>query len=76
MTKKAVVTERYQRLMATLEEITWAENTRIFGDVGFAFRVTFLNKCDEAERATVGEYYQRCFNEEIPTGGFTTRKFN
>jgi cobaltochelatase CobS len=37
--------------------------------------VTFLNKCDEAERATVGEYYQRCFNEEIPTGGFTTRKF-
>ncbi len=56
--------------------ITWAENARIFGDVGFAFRVTFLNKCDEAERATVGEYYQRCFNEEIPTGGFTTRKFN
>ena len=46
--------------------ITWAENARIFGDVGFAFRVTFLNKCDEAERATVGEYYQRCFNEEIP----------
>ena len=39
------------------------------GDVGFAFRMTFLNKCDEAERATVGEYYQRCFNEEIPTGG-------
>ncbi|MGH7042840.1 MAG: cobaltochelatase subunit CobS, partial [Acetobacteraceae bacterium] len=50
--------------------ITWAENARIFGDVGFAFRMTFLNKCDEAERSTVAEYYQRCFNEEIPTGGF------
>jgi cobaltochelatase CobS len=50
--------------------ITWAENARIFGDVGFAFRMTFLNKCDEAERSTVAEYYQRCFNEEIPTGAF------
>ena len=37
-------------------------------DVGFAFRLTFLNKCDEAERSTVAEYYQRCFNEELPTG--------
>ena len=54
--------------------LTVAENARIFGDVGFAFRMTLMNKCDEAERATVGEYYQRCFNEEIPTGGFTTRQ--
>jgi hypothetical protein len=46
----------------------WAQNALIFGDVGFAFRVTFMNKCDEAERSTVAEYYQRCFNEEIPTG--------
>ena len=63
-------------VMSPRTVITWAENARIFGEVGFAFRATFLNKCDEAERATVGEYYQRCFNEEIPTGGFTTRKFN
>ena len=48
--------------------ITWAENARIFHDVGFAFRLTFLNKCDEAERSTVAEYYQRCFNEELPAG--------
>jgi cobaltochelatase CobS len=61
-------------VMSPRTVITWAENARIFGSVGFAFRVTFLNKCDEAERATVAEYYQRCFNEEIPTGGFTTRK--
>ena len=55
-------------VMSPRTVITWAENARIFGDVGFAFRLTFLNKCDEAERQTVAEYYQRCFNEEVPTG--------
>jgi cobaltochelatase CobS len=58
--------------------ITWAENAKIFGDIGFAFRLTFLNKCDEAERDTVAEYYQRCFNVEIsasaPAGGGAARK--
>jgi len=63
-------------VMSPRTVITWAENARIFGDVGFAFRVTFMNKCDEAERSTVAEYYQRCFNEDIPSSGFTTRKFN
>ncbi|MXV35418.1 AAA domain-containing protein [Saccharibacter sp. EH611] len=42
--------------------ISWAENVTIFHDVAFAFRLSFLNKCDEAERETVAEYYQRCFN--------------
>jgi len=46
--------------------ITWAENAEIFNDVGFAFRLTFLNKCDELERASVAEFYQRSFNEELP----------
>jgi cobaltochelatase CobS len=55
-------------VMSPRTVITWAENTRIFGDPGFAFRLTFLNKCDEAERATVAEYYQRCMNEELPAG--------
>ena len=55
-------------VMSPRTVITWAENAKIFGDIGFAFRVTFLNKCDEAERSTVAEYYQRCFNEDIPTG--------
>ena len=56
-------------VMSPRTVITWAQNAEIFaGDVGGAFRMTFLNKCDEAERATVAEYYQRCFNEEIPTG--------
>ena len=46
--------------------ITWAENAEIFGDIGFAFRVTFVNKCDELERTLVAEFYQRAFNEELP----------
>ena len=45
---------------------TGAENTDIGKDRGFAFRVTFLNKCDEMERPIVAEYYQRCFGEELP----------
>ena len=46
--------------------IAWAQNTNIFKDVGFAFRLTFLNKCDELERETVAEFYQRLFDEELP----------
>jgi cobaltochelatase CobS len=55
-------------VMSPRTVITWAENARIFGDVAFAFRVTFLNKCDEVERQTVAEYYQRCFGVELPGG--------
>jgi energy-coupling factor transporter ATP-binding protein EcfA2 len=47
-------------------EINWAENAEIFRDVGYAFRLSFLNKCDELERQTVAEFYQRCFDEELP----------
>ncbi|MSP81910.1 MAG: cobaltochelatase subunit CobS [Alphaproteobacteria bacterium] len=53
-------------VMSPRTVITWAENARIFSDVGFAFRATFLNKCDEVERSTVAEYYQRCFGKELP----------
>ena len=53
-------------VMSPRTVITWAENTEIFGDLGFAFRVTFLNKCDELERPLVAEFYQRCFNAELP----------
>jgi cobaltochelatase CobS len=45
--------------------ITWAENAQIFNDIAFAFRVSFLNRCDEIERPVVAEYYQRCFGEEL-----------
>jgi cobaltochelatase CobS len=53
-------------VMSPRTVITWAENARIFGDLGFAFRLTFLNKCDEAERSIIAEYYQRCFGVELP----------
>ena len=75
LTRRGFAVGDLSTLMSPRTVITWAENARIFGDVGFAFRLTFMNKCDEAERSTVAEYYQRCFNEDIPTGGFTTRKF-
>jgi cobaltochelatase CobS len=68
LTRAGFIAGDISTLMSPRTVITWAENARIFGDVGFAFRLTFLNKCDEAERATVAEYYQRCFNEEISTG--------
>ncbi len=46
--------------------ISWAENMLIFGgERELAFRLSFLNKCDEHERATIAEYYQRCFDVEL-----------
>ena len=73
LTRAGFIAGDISTVMSPRTVITWAENTRIFGDVGFAFRLTFLNKCDEAERGTVVEYYQRCFNEEIPTGLFVKK---
>jgi cobaltochelatase CobS len=74
LTRAGFINGDISTVMSPRTVITWAENTRIFGDIGFAFRLTFLNKCDEAERQTVAEYYQRCFNAEVATGGFTTRR--
>ncbi len=68
LTRAGFINGDISTVMSPRTVITWAENTRIFGDIGFAFRMTFLNKCDEAERSTVAEYYQRCFNEDISTG--------
>ena len=53
-------------VMSPRTVIAWANNHEIFNNVGFAFRLTFLNKCDELERQTVAEFYQRCFDEELP----------
>jgi cobaltochelatase CobS len=55
-------------VMSPRTVLTWAENAVIFGDVAFAFRLTFLNKCDEAERPIIAEYYQRCLGVELPEG--------
>jgi len=53
-------------VMSPRTVISWAQNTAIFKDIGFAFRVTFLNKCDEAERMLVAEYFQRVFGKDLP----------
>jgi cobaltochelatase CobS len=68
LTRAGFIAGDISTVMSPRTVITWAENTRIFRNVGFAFRLTFLNKCDEAERGTVAEYYQRCFNEELSAG--------
>jgi cobaltochelatase CobS len=52
-------------LMSPRTVINWAENCQIFRDPAMAFRLTFLNKCDEAERSIVAEYFQRCFGAEL-----------
>ena len=53
-------------VMSPRTVITWAQNYAIFKDVGFSFRLSFLNKCDEEERMLVAEYYQRVFGEDLP----------
>ena len=52
-------------LMSPRTVITWAENLAIFGDAGVAFQFSFVNKCDEAEKPIVAEYFQRCFDREL-----------
>ena len=67
LTRNAFMNGDISTVMSPRTVLTWAENATIFGgDIGFGFRVTFLNKCDELERATVAEFYQRCFGEELP----------
>jgi cobaltochelatase CobS len=65
-TRAAFTNGDLSTVMSPRTVITWAENAEIFGNVGFAFRLTFLNKCDELERAVVAEFYQRAFGEELP----------
>jgi cobaltochelatase CobS len=66
LTRNAFIAGDLATVMSPRTVITWAENAQIFGDVGFAFRLTFLNKCDELERPLVAEFYQRCFGKELP----------
>jgi cobaltochelatase CobS len=65
LTRNAFMNGDISTVMSPRTVIIWAENAEIFGDVGFAFRVTFLNKCDELERPIVAEFYQRCFGTEL-----------
>ncbi len=66
MTRNAFIAGDISTVMSPRTVITWAQNAEIFKDLGYAFRVTFLNKCDELERPTVAEFYQRAFGEDLP----------
>lgn len=65
MTRAAFVNGDLSTVMSPRTVLTWAQNAIIFNDVSFAFRLTFLNKCDELERSLVAEFYQRAFGEEL-----------
>jgi cobaltochelatase CobS len=75
LTRRGFVNGDVSVVMSPRTVLTWAENAEIFGDVGFAFRLTFLNKCDELERPIVAEYYQRCMGVDLgdATAGITLK---
>ncbi len=66
LTRKGFVNGDISTVMSPRTVLHWAENTQIFKDHGYAFRLTFLNKCDETEKKIISEYYQRCFGEDLP----------
>jgi cobaltochelatase CobS len=66
LTRTAFMNCDLSTVMSPRTVIAWAQNAQIFGNMGYAFRLSFLNKCDELERQTVAEFYQRCFDEELP----------
>jgi cobaltochelatase CobS len=67
MTRNAFMNGDISTVMSPRTVITWAQNAEIFGgDLAFAFRLTFLNKCDELERGTVAEFFQRAFGQDLP----------
>ena len=70
MTRNAFMNGDIATVMSPRTVITWAQNAEIFQDIGYAFRVTFLNKCDELERPTVAEFYQRAFGEDLPEAAY------
>ena len=66
LTRTAFMNGDLSTVMSPRTVIAWAQNAEIFRSIGYAFRLSFLNKCDELERQTVAEFYQRCFDEELP----------
>ena len=66
LTRSAFINGDISTVMSPRTVITWAENADIFDDVGLAFRLSFVNKCDELERPLVAEFYQRSFGAELP----------
>ncbi len=73
MTRKSFIGGDISTVMSPRTVMNWAENARIFGgDIGQAFRLTYLNKCDELERPIIAEFYQRAFGEDLPESAATS----
>ena len=66
LTRKGFIAGDISTVMSPRTIIHWAENSEIFKDTGYAFRLTFLNKCDDLEKNIIAEYYQRCIGEDLP----------
>ena len=66
LTRKGFIAGDISTVMSPRTVLNWSNNAEIFKDIGYAFRVTFLNKCDDAEKSIIAEYYQRCFGEDLP----------
>ena len=66
LTRKGFIAGDISTVMSPRTVLNWSNNAEIFKDIGYAFRVTFLNKCDDAEKSIISEYYQRCFGEDLP----------
>ena len=74
LTRKGFMAGDISTVMSPRTVLHWAENSEIFKDLGYAFRITFLNKCDETEKNTIAEYYQRCFGEDLPESLIISQK--
>ena len=66
LTRKGFMAGDLSTVMSPRTVLTWAENAKIFNDITLGFRLSFLNKCDEVERPTLAEYYQRVFGIDLP----------
>jgi len=66
LTRKGFISGDISTVMSPRTVLNWCSNSDIFKDTGYAFRITFLNKCDDSEKSTIAEFYQRCFGEDLP----------
>ena len=73
LTRKGFMNGDISTVMSPRTVLYWAENSEIFKDIGYAFRVTFLNKCEDLEKNIIAEYYQRCFGEDLPESSVNIR---
>jgi cobaltochelatase CobS len=65
LTRSGLANGDISTVMSPRTVMTWADNYKIFNDIGYSFRISFLNRCDELERAIIAEYFQRCFAKEL-----------